>query len=123
MLTFRKMLNFIASFVFLLSLISASGFTSVSTNLEIPKTELIERLSIVKNASIAQFKYSNKTNENAIFNPFIAFNFKCILHIHSFDFNSTLKSQKEITRHFLNDLLLEQNLIAQIKTSKHKATS
>ena len=123
MLSFRKTLNFITSFVFLLSLISVSGFTSVSTNIETPKTEIVERVLIEESTSNAHYKTSTKTYKTETLNPFATFNFKCILNIHSFYFTLTLKSQKELTRQFLNNLHLEQNLIAQIKASKHKATS
>ncbi|WP_298555347.1 hypothetical protein [uncultured Algibacter sp.] len=120
MFSFKRILNIASCFLLLLSLVSASGFTSTSTNYESPKTELVSKNTPIESTSFVKYYSFAKTYQTLIFNPFIVFNFKCLLKIHSFDFSITLKSQKETTLQSLEYPFLEQNLIAQINMSKYQ---
>lgn len=123
MLIIKRIQLLFSSLLLFITLVSVSGSAPISSNYEKVKTEIVSSHLTLENATNAQYKSHTKTNRTAIFNSFIAFNFKSILNMHSFDFSLSLKSQKNKTKHFLNYLLLEQNLIAQIKNTKHKATS
>lgn len=120
MLNTKRISLFFSSLLLIISLVSVSGFAPVLSNYETPKTELVNSISTIENASVAQYKSPTKTHQTVIYNQFMVFNFKCLLNIHYFDISLTFKSQKEATLKFLEYQLLEQNLIAQINTSNYK---
>ena len=89
----------------------------MSSNYERPQTEIF--VSKYKNghSTVKQYKSLTKRTQKVVSNQYLVFSFKSLLNIHAFDFNITLKSQKETILQFENyNNLLEQNLIAQTHT-------
>ncbi|TGV02092.1 hypothetical protein [Flavivirga rizhaonensis] len=121
MLSFKSIQNIFNCLALLITLVSFSGFTSVSFNYEKPQTELLVSKYKNNNSSVKQYKPFTKKAQKVVLNQYIVFSFKSLLNIHAFDFNITLKSQKKTILQFENyNNLLEQNLIAQTHTIKSK---
>lgn len=103
----------------MLSLASVSGFTSISINLEKPKTELVS--SQRRNVSdVTKYKNIPSNHLTITHSNFTHFNFKLLLNTHKINTLNTLKSQKRATIQFLKPQFLEQNLIAKINTGNYK---
>ena len=116
MLNAKKIKTVLSGVLLVLSLITFSGFTGVSAPLEIPKTELVTKTNS-DNLSVHYSKYLKTIPVKVHFNQYTVFSFKYFLIKHHFDFNITLKSQKNEVLEFTNyNSVLEQNLIAKTNT-------
>ena len=103
----------------LISLVSFSGFIGVSTQIQKPQTELVISTNSIW-TSAKQNNHLHTTSSKVSFNQHTVFSFKFFLNKQLLEINVTLKSQKETTLQFLKYQFLEQNLIAQINTSKYQ---
>lgn len=118
MINKNKIQLFFSSLALLVSLVSFSGFTYVSN--QKPQTELVSKAKIANKTSSSNYNYKAYSYQKVVHNHFTIFNFNCLLNKQLFDVSITLKSQKEKTLQFLDYQFLEQNLIAQNKTSKYQ---
>jgi len=119
MLNTKKIQLFFSSLMLLVSLVSFSGFTGISTEIQKPQTELFTSTNSIW-ASANQNSHLHRTSSKVSFNQHTVFSFKFFLNKQLLDFDVILKSQKETTLQFLEYQILEQNLIAQINTSKYQ---
>ncbi|GAA3616176.1 hypothetical protein Q4Q39_01365 [Flavivirga amylovorans] len=121
MLSFKRIQNTCSFLALLITLVSFSGFTSVSSNYEKPHTELLVSKNKNSLSTDKQYKILSERSQKIVFNQYIVFSFKSLLNIHILDFDITFKSQEEAILRFENyNNLLEQNLIAQTNTIKSK---
>ncbi len=122
MLSISRIQNIFSYLALLITLVSFSGFTSVSSNYERPQTELLVSKYRSDDSTVKEYQPLTKRSQKVAFNQYIVFSFKSLLNMHAFDFNLTFKSQKEAILLFENcNNLLEQNLIAQTFTIKSKS--
>ena len=122
MLSLKRIQDIVSYLALLISLVSFSGFTSMSSNYEKPQTELFVSEYKSSHSTAKQYKPLTKRSQKVSFNQYLVFSFKSLLNIHAFDFTVTLKSQKETILQFENyNNLLEQNLIAQTHTRHSKS--
>ncbi|MDD7886475.1 hypothetical protein [Flavivirga sp. 57AJ16] len=122
MLSLKRIQNILSCLTLLITLVSFSGFTSVSSNYEKPQTELLVSKYKSNHSTDKQYKPFTKNFQKVICNQYLVFSFKSLLNIHTFNFSITLKSQKETILQFENyNNLLKQNLIAQTHTIKSKS--
>ena len=122
MLSLKRIQNIFSYLVLLITLASFSGFTSISSNYEKPQTELLVSKYRSSQSAVKQYNPFAKKFKKVVYNQYIVFSFKSLLNIHAFNFNITLKSQKETILQFENyNNLLEQNLIAQTHTRHSKS--
>ena len=119
MLNTKRIQLFFSSLMLLISLVSFSGFTDVSTQIQKRQTELLTSTNS-KWTSAKQDNYLYKTSSKVSFNQYTVFSFKLFLNRQLLDFDVRLKSQKETTLQFLKYQVLEQNLIAQINTNNYQ---
>ena len=115
----KRIQLFFSSLMLLISLVSFSGFIGVSTQIQKPQTELVISTNSIW-TSAKQNNHLHTTSSKVSFNQHTVFSFKFFLNKQLLDINVTLKSQKETTLQFLKYQFLEQNLIAQINTSKYQ---
>ncbi|MDO5977971.1 hypothetical protein [Flavivirga spongiicola] len=125
MLSLKRIQNIFSYLVLLITLVSFSGFTSISSNYEKPQIELPVSKYRSSQSTVKQhnpFTKKFKKFKKVAYNQYLVFSFKSLLNIHTFNFNITLKSQKETILQFENyNNLLEQNLIAQTHTRNSKS--
>lgn len=119
MLNTKRIQFFFSSLILIISLVSFSGFTGVSTQIQKPQTELLTSTNSIW-TSAKENNYLSTTPLKVSLNQYTVFSFKLFLNRQLLDFNITLKSQKKATIQFLKYQLLEQNLIAQINTSDYQ---
>lgn len=118
MLKTKRIKTFFSSIILLFALVSFSGFTSTTTPLKKPQTELVTKTNSVWNSS-EQHNYSTSKPLKVSFNQYTVFSFSYFLNKQLLDFNITFKSQNKKTLEFMYfNSILEQNLIAQTQASK-----
>lgn len=115
----KKIKLYLSSLILFISLVSFSGFTGVSTQVQKPQTELLSNTTSIW-ASAKQNVQLYTTSSKVSFTQHHVFSFKCFLNQQLLNYDVTFKSQKKITLHFLKYQFLEQNLIAQINTSTYQ---
>lgn len=114
-----KIKHITAFILLMLTLVSVSGFTSVSTHYEKQKIELVSTKKSNK-SSVAQYQVITHTSQIVGYSYFTIFNFSNLLKKHQFDISIALKAQKNVKILFLDYQFLKQNLIAQINSSNYK---
>lgn len=114
-----KIKHITAFILLMLTLVSVSGFTSVSTHYEKQKIELVSTKKANK-SSVAQYQAITHTSQIVGYSYFTIFNFSNLLKKHQFDISIALKAQKNVKILFLDYQFLKQNLIAQINSSNYK---
>ncbi|MFV9550136.1 hypothetical protein [Algibacter sp. PT7-4] len=115
MLNTNKIKLYLSSLILLITLSSFSGHVNAPTGIEKPQTEILASNNSIYN-TVTKNYYLTKLPLKVSLKYFIKFNFKALLNNKLSNVSNALKSQKVILLQFLNHLVLEQNLMVQIKT-------
>jgi len=114
----KSFYNYILAFVLFISVSGFSGITNYTTYLKNTQTELVVSDMIDNKTVIDYCDSARYTSHSLTVNQFTEFNFKSLPNLCHFDFNVTLKSQRQVIFEFVDaHSILEQNLIAYKNTS------